>query len=145
MVFSKSFGYALRGILYVAVAGREKERIQLDEIAEALGLPRYFLGKIMRRVTQAGILDSDKGHKGGFALNDKTTGTTLAELVLATGEMEDADTCALRLKKCNAHRPCPLHTEIMAIRAKWRHLLSTKTIGDLLDKKDPDFIRSIMI
>ncbi|WEK33911.1 MAG: Rrf2 family transcriptional regulator [Candidatus Pseudobacter hemicellulosilyticus] len=145
MVFSKSFGYALRSILYVGMANKQQGRIQLDEIADALGLPRYFLGKIMRRLAQQGILDSDKGHKGGFSFNKNTLGTTLAELVEATGETEDADTCALRLKKCNALHPCPLHHDILVIRQRWNGLLEAKTIGHLLQKEDPDFLRSIAL
>jgi Rrf2 family transcriptional regulator, iron-sulfur cluster assembly transcription factor len=45
MIFSKSFGYALRSVLYVALVKDEKEKTQLDEIAGALNVPRYFLGE----------------------------------------------------------------------------------------------------
>ncbi|MER3464058.1 MAG: hypothetical protein C4329_06235 [Chitinophagaceae bacterium] len=49
MIFSKSFRYALRDILYVA-AQSITHHVQLDEIAEALGAPRDFVGKIMKGV-----------------------------------------------------------------------------------------------
>ena len=50
MIFSKSFGYAIRGILYIAVMKNEKQRVQLDEMAGKLNIPRHFLGKIMKRM-----------------------------------------------------------------------------------------------
>ena len=143
MVFTKSFGYALRGILYVAVAGNGKGRIQLDEISEVLALPRFFLGKIMRKLAKEGVLDSDKGHKGGFSINEKTLSTTLSELVEMTGNTESMDVCALRLKKCNAKNPCPVHYEIKFMREQWNELLAAKTVGDLLKKGGQDFIQSI--
>ena len=143
MVFTKSFGYALRGILYVAVAGERKGRIQLDEISEVLALPRFFLGKIMRRLAKEGILDSDKGHNGGFSINERTLTTTLSELVNLTGNAESMNVCALRLKKCNTDNPCPVHHEIKFMREQWKELLAEKTVGDLLKKGGADFIESI--
>ena len=143
MVFTKSFGYALRGILYVAVAGEGKGRIQLDEISEVLTLPRFFLGKIMRKLAKEGILDSDKGHKGGFSINERTLSTTLSALVELTGNTESTDVCALRLKKCNTKNPCPVHYEIKFMREQWNELLAAKTVGDLLNKGGSDFIQSI--
>jgi len=142
MVFSKSFGYALRGIVYIAVTGSEKQKIQIEEIAETLGLPRYFLAKIMLQIVKGGILDSGKGYKGGFSLNDRTLKTTLAELINITGSAEGPDICALRLRRCDAARPCPMHNEVKTIRDKINKMLAVKTIGELLDQGGPDLIDS---
>ena len=143
MIFSKSFGYALRGILYVAIMTEEKHKIQLDEIAEKLTVPRYFLGKIMNRLVKDGILDSEKGHKGGFCINDKTIHTSLLSLVKITGDNEMFDSCVLRLRKCTSVNPCPLHHEIETLRNQWHTLLTETTVSDLLKKDQPDFIKSI--
>ncbi|HET7896419.1 MAG TPA: Rrf2 family transcriptional regulator, partial [Flavisolibacter sp.] len=62
-IFSKSFGYSLRGILFVAL--RETHTpVQLDEMAESLGVPRHFMGKIMKQLVKQGILSSLKGPTG---------------------------------------------------------------------------------
>ena len=143
MIFSKSFGYALRGILYVAIMTDEKQKIQLDEIAEKLTVPRYFLGKIMNKLVKDGVLVSEKGHKGGFSINDKTLHTSLLKLVKITGDSEMFDSCVLRLRKCNAVNPCPLHHEIETLRNQWHQLLAQTTVNDLLKKDQPDFIKSI--
>jgi len=143
MIFSKSFGYALRGILYVAIMNETKNRIQLDEIAEKLTVPRYFLGKIMNRLVKDGVLASEKGHNGGFRINDKTINTSLLKLVKITGDSEMFDSCVLRLRKCNSKNPCPLHHEIETLRNQWHQLLAETTVNDLLKKDQPDFIKSI--
>ncbi len=143
MVFSKSFGYALRGILYIALMADNKSRIQLDEMAEKLAVPRFFLGKIMNRLVHDGILKSEKGHKGGFSINDETMQVNLLRLVKVTGDTESFDSCALRLRKCNTSNPCPLHFEIQTLKSQWQNLLTETTIEDLLKKDQPDFLKSI--
>jgi len=143
MIFSKSFGYALRGILCVAVMSEEKSRIQLDEMADKLTVPRYFLGKIMNKLANEGVLASEKGRHGGFGLNDRTMGLSLFSLMKITGDTEIFDSCALRLRKCNPKNPCPLHHEVELLRNQWHELLAGTTIDDLLKKDQPGFIKSI--
>ncbi|MGQ0739083.1 MAG: RrF2 family transcriptional regulator [Bacteroidota bacterium] len=145
MVFSKSFGYALRGILYLAMQADTREKVQLDEIAEKLGVPRHFLGKVMKRMVKEGVLNSLKGPYGGFYVNEKTMATPLFKLVEITGETDEFNTCALRLRKCNAESPCPLHRQIESLRQQWMRLLSSTTVHDLLKKDHPGFIRSIAV
>lgn len=145
MIFSKSFGYALRGLLYVALVHPGKDKVQLDEIAEKLSVPRHFLGKVMKNLVKAGILDSLKGPYGGFSLNQHSLQTTLLRLVEATGEMEEFSSCSLRLRKCNAKNPCPLHLQVAALREEWHQLLASTRVEDLLKKDKPDFIGGISI
>jgi Rrf2 family iron-sulfur cluster assembly transcriptional regulator len=143
MVFSKSFGYALRGILYVAIMNRKKKRVRLDEIAETLNIPRHFLGKIMKRLVKYGVLDSVKGPYGGFSLNPSTMDTPLIRLVEITGEMEKYKMCALGMKQCNGDQPCPLHDKIDAIKKEWIRIMSENAIGFLLQGDQSHFIDSI--
>jgi Rrf2 family protein len=143
MVFSKSFGYAVRGVLYIAIMNGERKRIQLDEIAKKLAVPRFFLGKIMQKMVKEGILDSGKGKHGGFSINEGTLKTTLMELVQITGDKDEPDSCVLRFRKCNKLNPCPMHQETEALRKEWNNLLQTTTLERLLANPDSNFIRSI--
>ena len=145
MFFSKSFGYALRGVLYVAMQSDTREKVQLDEIAEKLGVPRHFLGKVMKRMVKEGLLNSLKGPYGGFSVNEKTLSTPLFKLLEITGETEEFSSCALRLRKCNAENPCPMHLQIQSLREQWMRLLASTNIEDLLKKDHPGFIRSIAV
>jgi Rrf2 family protein len=146
MLFSKTFGYALRSILYIAakdiVEPKEKVRwIQLEEIAEELKVPRYFLGKVLKRLSKAGILSSQKGPNGGFGTNESTLATSLLQITELTGEAIHSDTCVLQLKKCNARNPCVLHTRALQIRDQWVILLNATTIYNLLYDQKTDFIK----
>ena len=82
MILSKSFGYALRGILYVALMKDEQRNVRLDEIARALSVPRHFLGKIMMAVVKAGILKSARGQGGGFYIHESTLQTPLIKVMM---------------------------------------------------------------
>lgn len=143
MIFSKTFGYALRGILYIALLRNEKPRVQLDEIADQLSVSRHFLGNVLKGLVNEGVLDSMKGPFGGFSVNQSTMEYTLYDLKKITGEVEDFNSCVLRFKKCNALNPCPLHDQLESLRNEWKHLLESTTIGDLLEKDHPDFLKSI--
>lgn len=143
MIFSKTFGYAARGILYVAIASERQKKVQLDEMAEVLNVPRHFLGKVMKRMVKEGILTSMKGPYGGFYINDKTLNTPLYRIIEITGESEDFATCVLNLSKCSSQNPCPMHKKMEEVRKECKNILFSTTIGDLLSKEQPDFIRSI--
>ena len=143
MFLSKSFGYALRGVLYVALVDKGERKVQLDEIAEKLSVPRHFLAKIMKTMVKEGILQSTKGPYGGFSLNEKTLDTKLLQLVSITDGVEQFNTCVLSLRKCNSKNPCPLHFQMLKLRDDMLAQFSKTTIGDLLNKENPDFIKSI--
>lgn len=143
MFLSKSFGYALRGILYVALMQDEKRKVQIDEIAEKLSVPRHFLGKIMQQVVKAGLLQSTKGPYGGFSLVENTMQTPMIELVKITDDMDQFKICTLKLKYCNGENPCPLHNEMEQIREKFLTLFQTTTLGDLLTDNKNSIIKSL--
>lgn len=143
MFFSKSFGYALRGILYIALLQDEQRRIQIDEIADKLSVPRHFLGKIMQNVVKAGLLQSTKGPYGGFSLKEDTLMTPLIKLVETTDGMEQFNICVLQLRNCNRINPCPLHNEVDKIKSRLFEELSQTTIADLLTNDKKLFIKSL--
>ena len=145
MIFSKTFGYALRSVLYLAMLHEDKDRIQLDEIAVQLSVPRHFLGNVMKKLVKAGVINSMKGHYGGFYVNDRTNEFTLLQLKEFTGEVEDFDICVLRFRKCSSMNRCPMHNQVESLRGKWQELLASTSIGDLLKNSQPDFIKSISI
>ena len=142
-MFSKSFGYALRGILYITSMQEEKRSIQVDETAAALGVPRHFMGKIMKNLVKHGILSSSKGPGGGFFTNDKTMHTTVIEVIHITESQDYFDNCALRLTKCNEQVPCPLHHQLVSSRDQMKHLLENTLVKDLLKGSKIDLIKGL--
>ncbi|MBI1782425.1 MAG: Rrf2 family transcriptional regulator [Sphingobacteriales bacterium] len=143
MVFSKSFGYALRSILYVVMINENQSRVQIQEVADNLQIPKHFLGKIMKMLAKEKIIDSVKGPFGGFSVNDGTTSIPLIRLMELTDGLEQFQECSLRLRKCNADKPCPMHHRIAQNRNELIAMFSSTTVGDLIKSDDKDFIYSI--
>lgn len=143
MFLSKSFGYALRGILYIATVQNEKPKVQIREIAEQLQVPRHFLGKIMQKIVRKGLLHSTKGPNGGLFLTNETLATPLIKLVEMTDGTEQFRICVLQFRNCNTMNPCPLHQEIEQIRTAWRELLNNTTIHDLISDNKKSFLTSL--
>lgn len=143
MFFSKSFGYALRGILYVALMQDEERKVQIDEIASKLSVPKHFLGKIMQEMVKEGLLQSTKGPYGGFGITDKTLSTQLMKIVEITGGAEQFNLCVLQLRTCNGINPCPLHKEVDGIKENLKNLFIQTTIEDLLKDDKKEFIKSL--
>lgn len=144
MFFSKSFGYALRGVLYVAaMEAVQKKAVSIDEIAETLKVPKHFLGKIMNKVVKAKVLDSSKGQHGGFFTNQNTLSTPLLNLFEITEGVNFFSTCALKMRNCNVDEPCPLHTRLEVIKNDFYKIFSANTISDLLTPDKPGLIKSL--
>ena len=145
MFLSKSFGYALRGILYIAVMQDENRKVQIDEIATRLSVPKHFLGKIMQQVVKAGLLKSTKGPYGGFSLAAETLATPVIRLVEITDGMEQFSMCVLKLKYCNGLNPCPLHFEMEEIKKNYLNVFTKNTFEDLLKESKSDLLKSLAV
>jgi Rrf2 family transcriptional regulator, iron-sulfur cluster assembly transcription factor len=143
MIFSKSFGYALRGILYVAIMKDQKRYVQVEEIASKLAVPRHFMGKIMKKLAKEKLLISTKGPSGGFILNENTLEKPLMDLIVVIDGVEIFDNCVLRAKECNGTNPCPMHSQMEGLKGNLKSILSDTTIGDLLEEDKPEFIKSL--
>jgi Rrf2 family transcriptional regulator, iron-sulfur cluster assembly transcription factor len=143
-MFSKSFGYALRGILYIATMQDERRKIRVDEIASKLAVPRHFMGKILKNLVKHGVLQSTKGPYGGFFVNDVTLSTSILQIVLLTDGDGMFKNCMLRLHECSTQNPCPLHHKVVKMRDEFKAELTSSIIGDLLRNNKTDFINSLI-
>ena len=143
MIFSKSFGYAVRGVLYIAMADDTRPFVQAEEIAEKLAVPRHFMSKILKKLVKAGVLSSSKGKTGGFALTPQSQSIQLLTLFNLTDGPDILHNCTLRMQACHPSDPCPLHGQMEAVKERLQNVLSNTTIGDLLKGQKADFLESI--
>lgn len=144
MVFSKSFGYAVRGLLYIAAQQKEKPFVQAEELAEALKVPKHFMSKILKRLAAKGVLHSVKGPYGGFELKDNTLKTRLIDLLEMIDGLDFFQTCLLQIGECHSENPCPLHFHVLGIRNKLEKVLTETEIGNLVGADYESLVRSIM-
>lgn len=143
MTFSKSFGYAVRGVLYIAVMQEERRFVQVEEMAACMGIPRYFMAKTLKKLVKEKVLSSVKGPAGGFALHPETLKLPLMRLMEITDGLDLFQTCVLRLTACTATRPCPMHHQMEGVNSGLKRILSQTTLGDLMKGEKSDFLDSL--
>ncbi|AZA60247.1 RrF2 family transcriptional regulator [Chryseobacterium indoltheticum] len=135
--FSKTCEYAIRAVLYIASQSQEGKRVGIKEIAENINSPEYFLGKILQRLSRAGIILSVKGPNGGFYLDANGLNRPIADIVITLEGDEIFTGCGMGLSYCSESNPCPLHNEFKKIRNQITYMLHKSTIGafnkELLD------------
>lgn len=123
----------------------EQRKVQIDEIATKLSVPKHFLGKIMQQVVKAGLLKSTKGPYGGFSLTNETLVTPVIKLVEITDGMEQFTMCVLKLKYCDGQNPCPLHHEMEDIKRNFLGIFTKNTIGDLANDTKNNLLKSLAV
>ena len=131
MFLSKSCEYAIRASVYVTHTSKEGRKAGINEIAEAIGSPVPFTGKILQTLTRKNILSSAKGPNGGFYM-DNTYKLTLIDIVRAVDGNEMFTACVMGLKECSDREPCPLHHQIGPIRAQLLLEFSRKSINEMV-------------
>ncbi|RYY87434.1 MAG: Rrf2 family transcriptional regulator [Chitinophagaceae bacterium] len=145
MFFSKTFGYALRGILYIAARQDQQRTVQADDISAQLRVPRHFLAKILKTLSVQGFLVSSKGQRGGFMLAPGVLERPLMDLLVATDGLALFHTCVLRLRSCDGNNPCPLHAHFSKVQAHIREVLTGNSIGAFLLEDKTNLLRSLVV
>lgn len=145
MIFSKSFAYALRGILCISHTVDGTTRIRVEDISKETGIPKHFLGKIMNKMVKAGMVSSIKGPSGGFSITDKTLEVPLIDLYYLFDGTQLFDECSLHFKTCSDENACPIHFKVKETKDNIQVLLTANTIGDLLKEDRRELLRNIAI
>ena len=122
---------------------QDHRHMQAKDIALALGIPRHFTGKILKRLAKEKILLSIKGPSGGFTINEHSLKTPLITVFIITEGKSTLEACALKFRKCDAANPCPLHAEIEKFRWDLIQVLSGKTIESLMTGDEEQLLKSI--
>ncbi len=83
MQISRKADYAIRALIYVA-AIKGQRTCSINEIAGNEKIPREYLAKILKELTQKGFLISYKGVHGGYRLSKPREEITFLNILEAT-------------------------------------------------------------
>lgn len=100
MILSRSADYALRAMIYLA-RNPSSQYVALTKIATEMRTPPFLLGRLMQRLVKGDLLQSMKGHHGGFRLARDPATITAQDIVrLIDGPFTVFD--------CSGDAPCGL-------------------------------------
>ena len=108
MILSQTGAHALRAVFYVA-QHEEDHLVRVGDIAEALGIPRNYLSKILHQLARSGVLASARGKTGGFRLAIPADRLALIDIVQQFDRLEEQRQCLLGRPVCSDRRPCAAH------------------------------------
>lgn len=123
-----------------AAESRESASLTLGEIAENEGLTQQYAGKIFRVLAKAGLVESERGRKGGYRLTRPPDSIKLSEVLVALGgKFFERSLC----RRYTGDRASCVHTTNCAIRSVWMEVqravdqvLEANTLRDLVVREN---------
>ncbi|MCK6477923.1 MAG: Rrf2 family transcriptional regulator [Phycisphaerales bacterium] len=132
-MFSRTVEYGLRAM--VCLASSAPEQLTAEEIADRARLRRGYVSKIMRNLVRAGLVQSQRGPKGGFVLARDPDSIAILDIVNAVDAVVRIDKCPMGNP---AHlRLCSLHKRLDDAIADIEQILRTTRLTDVLEPTSP--------
>jgi Rrf2 family nitric oxide-sensitive transcriptional repressor len=128
--------YALRVLMYLAVQPGLKATI--SEIAQAYGISRNHLMKVVYQLGQAGFIETARGNRGGLKLKRPAAEIGLGEVIRRTEPDLDIVPCfAQDGPDCCVISPaCGLRGALHRARAAFLDVLDQYSLADLAQNRD---------
>ncbi len=135
MHLTRTAEYSLRAMAHLALMNRGAT-IRAQELSQATAIPVAYLSKVMRRMVVAGLVTSQKGHGGGFALARPAKKVRFSDVLAAAGvDSKDTD-CAFGFDKCSARSPCPLHFAWKDLGDRFHSWAHETSLGDVAAEQE---------
>lgn len=122
--------YALRTLQMAAL--RAPELVRIDEVAQAHGIKRSHLTRIVHELGQAGLLETQRGRGGGFQLARPADKITVGEVVrLTEGPLTLVECFAAETSTCPLTGICRLSAGLGRALKAFLAVLDDLTIADI--------------
>ncbi len=131
MLFSRSTEYAIRTLVYLAMNASADNRLGIKKMAQDLGFPEHFLGKVLQNLARKRIVTSSKGPHGGFYLEETAKDISILSIIEAIDGLGYFDQCGLGLCECDEEKPCPIHKNYQIYKGDLYKLLAEKSIREM--------------
>ena len=136
-MLSNTCKYGIRAVIYLALNGKENEKIDIKRISKDLKIPTPFLAKILQTLAKQKILISTKGPHGGFSLGRSPKDIHLIDIVNILDGQDVFNICLIGLEICDkAHSAefhCPIHDKFVPIKTEIIQMFTDETIESLID------------
>ncbi len=108
MLFSQIGRYALRVMATFAIQP-EGTKLRSQDLIDFTSVPPAYLSKVLRKLVESGLLNSQKGHHGGFSLAKASADIPLGDVLRAVDTKLEESTCVFGWGACGTDNPCPMH------------------------------------
>lgn len=125
--------YALRALADLAkAAGNEARPVALREIAARQDLSEKYLESLFSSLRAAGIVQSQRGSRGGYVLQEPPHRTSALDVIRAINGPVSIVDCCTSTNRCDRIRGCKTHRLWKDINQQIVSKLEETTIQDLV-------------
>ena len=132
-MLSKTGLHAVRAMVALAKLP-DGEYAGAARIAQDIGAPQNYLGKLLKTLALEGLVESQKGLGGGFRLARQARDITLLDVVEPFEHVSRWSGCILGRPECSDVNPCEIHNRWKAVRDAYLRMLQRTTIAELVAK-----------
>lgn len=122
--------YCLRVLMYVGT--KQENLATIDEVAQAYGISRNHLMKVVYRLGQLGYLQTVRGKKGGFRLARHPGQINLGAVIRETEEDLSIVECFQARGQCAIEPACILKVALSRALKEFLNVLDDYTLEDLI-------------
>jgi Rrf2 family protein len=122
--------HAIRALAYLALQPKGT-KMGAAAIAQEIKAPQNYLGKLLQTLANEGLLESQKGHGGGFSLARVPKKISLYDVLDPIERLSDRPECFFGWKKCSDKHPCAMHEKWTPRRDAFYELLKSTTIDEV--------------
>ena len=126
----KTSEYALRALIYMA--NHEEKKYSVSLLHKNLNIPYKYLGRLMPRLAEAGIVIATKGKTGGYCFAKPLDKIFLNEIIDVVEGWDNYNKCILGFDKCGDDKPCPLHEQWGPIKHQILEMFQTVSLNDAI-------------
>lgn len=129
MNFTKTTSYSLNVLSYLAK--HENVRMSASYLHEKLGIPYSYLRQVLSGLSKKGLIDSNRGARGGFVISRDISTIFLADIIEATEGLDSFDRCIMGFSKCPFNYGCSMHPVWVEMRSNILNVLKKTSLADL--------------
>jgi Rrf2 family protein len=132
MQLTRSADYAVRAMIDIAdQTVDDEDRARTHKVAERQEVPPALLAKLVPLLVRAGLLDSQRGARGGLALARPASEISMLEIVEAIEGPIAVNRCTATPGQCDRANQCSVHPVWQKAQDYLVDLLRTTSLEDL--------------
>jgi Rrf2 family protein len=132
MQLTRSADYAVRAMLDIAdQTDREEGRARTHMVAQRQDIPPALLAKLVPLLVRAGLLDSQRGARGGLSLARPASNISMLEIVEAIEGPIAVNRCTATPLQCDRVDQCAVHPVWQQAQDYLVDLLRATSLEDL--------------
>jgi Rrf2 family protein len=127
---SKKADYALIAMKHLAQK-REVASTSAREIAEQYDIPIELMAKVLQRLVRTGLLTSQHGTRGGYALSRAATTISVADVIQAIDGPFTVTACSTENSDCEQYGKCSIRDPLWRIKERIVAALGTVSLAEM--------------